>query len=222
MDDFKKKTYSELVVDYVKNRILSGHLSPGEPVMESSIASELSISRAPVREAMQILLREGLIESRPQKVKHVTALTSKQIRDSYFTGGILEAAAVAQVLDQYTDKDLEKLESILSKMKQIADNGDRLPELATLDNSFHNVLFSRIDNDLIKDLCRRSCQGISKFLLYRHWLKLFPAAKVYQRHKKIVDALKQKDAAIIEQVIREHYIESGEKMSVFGVDVYQE
>lgn len=222
MKDFKKKTYSELVVDYVKNRILNGYLSPGEPVMESSIASELSISRAPVREAMQILLREGLIESRPQKVKHVTALTAKQIRDSYFTGGILEAAAVAQVLHQYTNKDHEKLESILSKMKQIADNGDRLPELATLDNSFHNVLFSRIDNDLIKDLCRRSCQGISKFLLYKHWLKLFPATKVYQRHKKIVDALKQKDAAIIEHVIREHYIESGEKMSAFGVDVYQE
>jgi DNA-binding GntR family transcriptional regulator len=222
MNAFKRNTYSEQVVDYVKNRILNGSLSPGEPVMEISIASELSISRAPVREAMQILLREGLIESYPQKVKHVTALTSKQIKDSYFTGGILEAAAVAQVLHLYTDKDIDKLESILYQMKDIADKGEPLSKLAELDNSFHNVLFSRIENDLIKDLCRRSCQGISKFLLYKHWLKLFPARKVYQRHKKIVDALKTRDASIVEHVIREHYIESGEKMSVFGVDVYQE
>ncbi|MDT8378997.1 MAG: GntR family transcriptional regulator [Desulfotignum sp.] len=222
MNAFKRNTYSEQVVDYIKTRILNGSLSPGEPVMEISIASELSISRAPVREAMQILLREGLIESHPQKVKHVTALTSKQIKDSYFTGGILEAAAVAKVLNRYTDKDIDKLESILFQMKDIADKGETLSKLAELDNSFHNVLFSRIDNDLIKNLCRRSCQGISKFLLYKHWLKLFPAMKVYQRHKKIVDALKTRDAFIVEHVIREHYIESGEKMSAFGVDVNQE
>lgn len=221
MNEFKKQTYSEQVVEYVKNRIINGHLSPGDPILEISISSELSISRAPVREAMQILHREGLIESYPQKVKHVTALTAKQIKDSYFTGGILEAAAVAKVIDKYTYKDLEKLESILFQMKGIADKKEPLSKLAALDNSFHNVLFSRIENDLIKELCHRSCQGISKFLLYKHWLKLFPAIKVYQRHKKILNALKKRDPTIVEDVIREHYIESGEKMSAFGVDVYQ-
>jgi len=63
MNDFKKTTYSDQVADFVKNRILSGDLVPGDPIREMAIASELSISRAPVREAMQILIREGLIES---------------------------------------------------------------------------------------------------------------------------------------------------------------
>jgi DNA-binding FadR family transcriptional regulator len=48
---------------------------------------------------------------------------------------------------------------------------------------------------------------------------LFPAIKVYERHKEIVDALKTKDPQVIEVVIRNHYVESGERMSVFGADM---
>ena len=220
MNNFKKETYSDQVADYVKERILNGDLVPGAPITETAIASELSISRAPVREAMLILLREGLIESHPQRGKNITALTAKQIKNSYFTGGILEAAAVARALNYYTDEDIAELESIIAKMRQIAVNNGSVSDQAPLDNSFHDLLFSRIDNDLIIELCRRACQGISKFLLYKEWVKLFPAKKVYERHKQIVDALKTKDPQIIERIIREHYTESGERMSAFGVDVH--
>ena len=222
MNDFIKQTYSDQVADYVKNLILSGALVPGAPIKELAIASELSISRAPVREAMQILVREGLIESHPQKGKNVTALTAKQIKNSYFTGGVLEAAAVSQVLDKYTEKDISKLERIVAKMKAVADRNGPVSDQAPLDNAFHDLLFSRIDNELIVELCKRSCQGISKFLLYKHWVKLFPPKKVYERHKEIVAALKTKNPQNVERVIREHYISSGERMSAFGVDVYKQ
>ena len=222
MNNFRKTTYSDQVADYVKNRILSGDLAPGAPLNEVAIASELSISRAPVREAMQILVREGLIEFHPQKGKNVMALTARQIKNSYFTGGVLEAAAVAQALGQYTDQDIAKLERIIAKMKAGANKNGLVSNLAPLDNTFHDVLFSRIDNELVIELCRRSCQGISKFLLYKHWVKLFPPQKVYERHKEIVDALKTRDPQIVEGVIREHYMSAGKRMSAFGVDVHEE
>lgn len=222
MNDFIKQTYSDQVAVYVKNLILSGALAPGAPIKELAIASELSISRAPIREAMQILVREGLIESHPQKGKNVTALTAKQIKNSYFTGGVLEAAAVSQALDKYTEKDISKLERIVANMKAVADRNGPVSDQAPLDNAFHDLLFSRIDNELIVELCKRSCQGISKFLLYKHWVKLFPPKKVYERHKEIVAALKTKNPQNVERVIREHYISSGERMSAFGVDVYKQ
>ncbi|HKK09247.1 MAG TPA: GntR family transcriptional regulator [Bacteroidales bacterium] len=222
MNDFKKETYSEQVANYIKKRILNGNLSPGDPIKETVIASELSISRAPVREAMLILLREGLIELHPQRGKKITSLTAKQIKNSYFTGGVLEAAAVAEAIEYYTDKDIAELEGIISKMKRVADKGSSVSDQAPLDKAFHDLLFSRIDNELIVELCRRTCQGISKFLLYRQWVKLFPATRVYERHKEIVEALKTKDPQVVEFVIRNHYMESGERMSAFGVDVYKE
>jgi DNA-binding GntR family transcriptional regulator len=220
MGGLNKQTYCEQVVDFIRAKILAGELSPLSPVKEAAIADELSISRAPVREAMQILVREGLIEGHPQKRKYVRALTAKQIRNSYFTGGVLEAAAVAAVVECYSDEDIAALESIVARMLAVARQSGSVAEQAPLDDAFHDLLFTRVDNELVVELCKRSCQGISKFLLFKHWVKLFPAQMVYERHLEIVTAIKSRDQALVESVIRAHYISSGEKMAAFGVDVY--
>jgi len=222
MDGIKKLTYSEQVAEYVKQSILKGDLSPGDQVKEVGLSNKLGISRAPIREAMQILAREGLIESEPQKGKHVSALTAKQIKDSYFTGGVLEAAAVTEALRLYTEEDFLKLGRIVEKMRQVAGSDKDIDSLTQLDNAFHNVLFSRIDNELLLDLCRRSCQGISKFLLYKHWINLYSPQQVYERHLSILEALKAGKAAKIEKTVRKHYTDSGERMSKYGVDVLTE
>ena len=219
MNEFIKQTYSEQVAIYIRNLILDDKLLPGTPVEEATIAKELSISRAPVREAMQILIREGLLEAHPQKRKYVKKLTAKQIKNSYFAGGVLEAAAVAKALQDYTKKDIAELERIVKAMRNIASQNGSISDQVPLDTDFHDILFSRIDNALIVELCKRSCQGISKFLLYKHWVKIYTPQEVVERHKIIVDALKTKDPDKVEQVLREHYVSSGERMAKYGADV---
>lgn len=218
MNEFKKQTYSEQVADYIRGLILSGELAPGSAVEEAAVAKQLSISRAPVREAMQILVREGLIDAHPQKRKHVKELTSKQIKNSYFAGGVLEAASVANALDRYTEEDLKKLKEIVRDMNTIAQNDGSISDQVPLDTEFHDILFSRIDNGLVVELCKRSCQGISKFLLYRHWVKIYTPQEVVERHRVIIEALKTRDPNTVEEILREHYISSGERMAKYGAD----
>lgn len=223
--EIKKQTYSQLVVEYLRERILKGDYLPGSKIKEVELSQKLSISRAPIREALQVLVQEGLIVSKPQKGKYIVALTEKQIKDSYFTGAVLEAAAVANAIERYSEADINDLQAIVAEMGLLAEPYD--PDnpnegMAELDNRFHRVLFAKIDNDLIVDLCRRTCQGISKFLLYKHWLRLFTPSEMVKRHQQIVDTLKTKNALKAEAVIRNHYIEAGERMSKFGVDVYKE
>lgn len=222
MNEFKKQTYSEQVADYVRGLILNGELAPGSAVEEAAIAKKLSISRAPVREAMQILIREGLLDAHPQKRKHVKLLTSKQIKNSYFAGGVLEAASVANVLDQYTERDIAELENIVEDMNDIALKGGSVSDQVPLDTKFHDTLFSRIDNGLVVELCKRSCQGISKFLLYRHWVKIYTPLEIVERHRIIIEALKTKNPDTVEHILREHYVSSGERMAKYGADVPQE
>ena len=212
--NIKKETYTDLVVNYIKQSILNGTYKPGAKVKELTIAQKLSISRAPIREALQVLIKEGLVVWTPQKGKFITELTPKQIRDSYFAGGILEAAAVSTALHRYTAKDIKKLEEVTEKMRKVAENNQSNELLANLDDKFHKILFSRIDNEFIAEFCRRSCQGLSKFLLFRFWIKLYTAHEVYIRHKKIVDTLKQGDGVELEKQIRQHYYDAGERMSV--------
>lgn len=213
------KTYSEQIIVYIKNAILTGKLHPGDKVNEVVVASELSISRAPVREALQMLAKEGLITSIPQRGKFITALTAKQIRDSYFTGGVLEGAAVSSTISQFGQRDFDSLEKIVNEMKAVAEKGENGTTMAELDDAFHDILFSKTDNELIGELARRSCQGISKFLLFRHWKNLFTLQSIYERHQLLLDVLRSKDVVAIENTLREHYIESGERMAKYGVDV---
>ncbi len=219
MTGIKKQTYSEQVADYIKTCILNGELSPGDQIKEVELAEKLSISRAPIREALQILSREGLLHSMPQKGKYIATLTAKEIRDSYFTGGVLEGASTANSIDLFTETDFSDLEELVEEMRGIAETGGSLSRLAELDDGFHGILFSKTDNDLLVDLSRRSCQGISKFLLFRHWQNLFSPEEIHDRHRLILDTLRKKDPWAIEECIRMHYIESGKRMSRFGSDI---
>jgi DNA-binding GntR family transcriptional regulator len=216
--DMKKETYTDLVVTYIKRCILNGTYKPGTKVKELVIAQKLSISRGPIREALQVLVKEGLVVWAPQKGKFVTELNPKQIRDSYFAGGILEAAAVSTALHRYTAKDIKKLEEIAEKMRKVAEDNEPVELLADLDDKFHKILFSRIDNEFIAEFCRRACQGLSKFLLFRFWIKLYTAHEVYIRHKIIIDTLKRGDAVELEKQIRQHYFDAGERMSVASLE----
>lgn len=221
MNEFKKQTYSEQVADYIRGLILKGELAPGSAVEEAAIAKDLSISRAPVREAMQVLIREGLIDAHPQKRKHVKELTAKQIKNSYFAGGVLEAASVANALSQYTEDDIKDLEKIVREMAEVVRQNGSISDQVSLDTEFHDILFSRIDNGLVVELCKRSCQGISKFLLYRHWVKIYTPKEVVERHQVIIDALKTQNPETVEQVLREHYFSSGERMAKYGADFHK-
>ena len=217
--NFNKLTYSDQVANYIKECLLRGILSPGDQIKEVVLAEKLSMSRAPIREALQILVQEGLVVSKPQIGKQVAQLTAKEIRDSYFTGGVLEAAAVTQALPKYTEEDIKNLQSVLSEMYNLAEKQGPIENFAKLDNAFHEILFSRIENKLIINLCKRSCQGISKFLLHKQWLKIFTPTDVYKRHETIIDALKAGKPARLEKVIRQHYIDAGDRMAQYGMDV---
>ncbi|MCG8473127.1 MAG: GntR family transcriptional regulator [Desulfobacterales bacterium] len=210
------KTYSEQVTEYIKRSILEGSLNPGDKVNEVHVAATLSISRAPVREALQMLAREGLIISIPQKGKFINCLTKKQIKESYFTGGVLEGAAVAGSIERFTGDDLKALSEVVERMEQVASMETAADHMPALDDRFHEILFSRTDNTLLIELSRRYCHGLSKFLLFRHWRNLFSPRTVWDRHKRILDAVTTRDPHTIEHALREHYIEAGERMSRFG------
>ncbi|MDE5680964.1 MAG: GntR family transcriptional regulator [Mailhella sp.] len=115
--DFKKQTYAIQVSQFIRKMIQEGKLSPGAPVKENDLATFLNISRAPIREALQILTQDGLIVSEPQKGKTIRVLSPKEIIDGYALTAILEAEGIIMSLDNWTDEDNKDLLNILKKME---------------------------------------------------------------------------------------------------------
>lgn len=214
--DFKRETYCNQVADFIRKRIRDGEFLPGDAVKEAMLAERLGISRAPIREALQVLVQEGLITSEPQKGKRVRKVTAKEILDSYLVGGILEGAGVAESLKFWTDEDMVQLSAILYSMQNISDNAKGLDALMELDDAFHATLLMRCDNCRLVEIARLSCVTISKFLCYQHWLTLYSPHDFFERHSIISDAVHSRDAVLVERLLREHYHEIGLRMSERG------
>ena len=213
--DFKKQTYSNQVAHHIRETIRNGFLVQGDPVKEVLLAETLGISRAPVREALQTLIQEGLITSEPQKGKQVRKLTAKEIHDSYIVGGILEGAGVADSLSEWTAADMKKLTELLNIMERQSRHATSLDELVDIDEAFHGTLLMHCDNTQLVEMARSSCATISKYLCYRHWISMFTPQEFYRRHSVIAEAVYSRDATHVEQTLRAHYKESGARMAQF-------
>ena len=212
------QTYSEQIAQHIKSALLSGELSPGQKINEVSLANKLGISRAPVREALQLMVNDGLVVSIPQRGKFVRSLTPQEIRDNYELGGVLEGAVVAKSSLLLTEADFARLEDVIAQMQAIVPDAHYAAEYSRLDQIFHELLTTKQRNQACYELGRKTCQRISKFLLFRHWPYAFTQKEFVERHKEVLAAVKTHDGWQIENVIRQHYSSLGERMAPYGVE----
>lgn len=214
------KTYSQQVVEYIKDMLINGELAPGDKITELAIARVLSISQPPVREAMQILASEGIVEIKGKRGKYITKLSPKKVRDSYLSGGILESNVVVRSLDNFTSDHMERLEAIVTSMKESSDNAGSLEDFAKLDMNFHELLFEVADNTVARDLWFRSCQAVGKYFFFKGWCEMHTLQQKYERHLEILNVLKSGDKAQIEDIILEHYTSAGVLISSYAEKSY--
>lgn len=205
--DFKKQTYAIQLSQFIRKMIQEGKLSPGAPVKENDLATFLNISRAPIREALQILTQDGLIVSEPQKGKTIRVLSAKEIIDGYALTAILEAEGIIMSLDNWTDEDNKDLLNILKKMENKSKKAADITDLAELDELLHNMLLSRCTNEQLIENARRFSSNISKYLCREYWKKSFNPQSFYSRHKKVVDSFFTKNPEQIRKTIFDHYNE---------------
>lgn len=211
--DFQKQTYSLQVNQYIRKLIQQGKLRPGDPIKEAELSQMLGISRAPIREALQILVQEGLVSAEPQKGKTIRILTPKEILNGYSISAILESEGIIMSLHLWTEEDYNDLSHILETIKDKSSKVKDVDELQELDELLHNMLLSHCDNEQLIQMSRLSCSNISKFLCYPYWRAISDPSHFYERHKAVVDAIFTKDPEIIRKTIHYHYNEIAQIIS---------
>ncbi len=206
-----KRTYKDQVAEYLYNLILEGTLTPGDQVKESSLSVEMGISRAPIREGLKELISNGIIEYRPQVGNFVSQLSPKEIVDAYITRGILEGYAIATELEKFSEEELEDLEGMTRMMEKYAKKDNR-KMVVEVGDEFHSLLISKTHNIQLIEYTERLSLKLH-ILFYKHWSKLYNHEEIANRHLRIVESLKSRDPLRVEQVIREHYTETGTKIA---------
>jgi DNA-binding GntR family transcriptional regulator len=141
----------ELVLDKLREAILSGRFQPGQRLIERELVEQLGVSRTPIREALRKLELEGLVITVPYKGPVVTLPTPEDARELYEVRAALEGQATALLAARAQPQDLEQLEAHVRAAEEAVRAGDVRAVLAA-NNAFHDELARRCGNSLLESL----------------------------------------------------------------------
>lgn len=126
-------TTPEQIAARVADRILDDRLKPGSKIGEQELAAEFGFSRGPVRDALHILEREGLIKMVPRRGAIVTALSEEEIRELFEIRGALYEIVARKAVDLRDPEMISVLDAGFRRLKQFSeleDDGGRYAETA--------------------------------------------------------------------------------------------
>ena len=195
-------TLAEQVAKQLRRRILRGDLLPGAPVKERDTASTMGVSRTPMREAIRILSKEGLIVLRPSRSPIVAELNYKSVSDQAEVLTALEKLSAELACKNATPTDLDELQGIVDYMAANFYDTDPL-DMFEIDMSFHTAIAKASHNEALVETHR--------FYSQRLWHARYLAARqrrnrerVVTQHTAILAAMRARDASAARAAIDTH------------------
>lgn len=213
MGDTDRGTRVEKAVIGLRGLILSGEFAAGSRLPEVAIADRLGISRTPLRQAMDRLVNEGLLERIASGGCRVPQFHFEDIYDAIELRGVVEGIAARLAAERGADSDMlaEAREVVVAIDRAIADRSSiDFDAYVRLNARFHDLLARMSGSDLIRReierVCRMPLASPSAFLHGQEVIPDFVASLVraQDQHHDILDAIAAREGARAEALVREH------------------
>lgn len=204
----------QLAADAIRDMILSGELVPGERLVEDRLTQLLGISRPPLREAMRLLEREGLIRSVPRRGSVVTALTQADIREISSLRSTLEVMAIELGVPVTDQARLRPCHAALEAMAESARREDRAA-LARHSFEFHLAVVSLSGHRRLQEVY--SSLSLQMYIARNNELRerLFESLEEnVERHRRLLAVIESGDRAAVFAELPVH----GDRTLVEAVD----
>jgi len=206
------------VFQKIRDDILSGKYKDHEELKEVAIGEELGVSRTPVREAFRQLELEGLIQIIPNKGAYVTGITVKDVKDIYMIRSRLEGLCARWATEKITKEQLEEMEENVYLAEFHASKG-HMDQMAELDNRFHEILYEASDSKMLEHLLKDYHNYVLR--VRRRTLSTGRGSVSNDEHRKILEAIKDKNADLAEELAHQHMINAFDNMVKNGLyEVY--
>jgi len=191
----------EEVTSRLRDMIVEDILKPGERIQELEIASQLGVSRTPIREALKVLASEGLVEMLPLRAAVVKAFTAKDAQDMLKVIAQLEALAGSEAC-RASDAEIAAVLSLHAQMKVHFQNRNRHDYFA-LNQQIHNAIVGLAHNETLSSLHAILSKRMRRI---RYTGNALPTSwdEAMQEHEGMAEALQARDAERLARLMRQH------------------
>ena len=195
---------TEHVTERIRDAIISGRIAPGTWLPETKLATQLGVSRMPVREALARLEAEGLVKRVPYRGTMVVRLTADQVTESFMLRSLLEGFATKLATPHLTPEELAKLRSLAAQLDECARAGHH-EELPTLHREFHSTIYSKCGSATLIRWINELYNQFPKSLR-----RTFRFEEPPEECRRIADAIEAGDAELAGRLMSEH-LENGSR-----------
>lgn len=200
----ENQSIGERIFTTLRNLILNEDIERGEKLFESKLAEYLEVSRTPVREALQRLEQEGLIEAQPRRYYVVKGISAKDAVEIIYIRAALESMVVEKVCDEANEELLVKLEENLNESEKHLQNSD-IENLNHANGDFHKILLDFANMPRVATLLTNYYDYIIRFRKISLSIEE-RRYKVIESHRKIFNALKSNDKEEAVKAMKEHIL----------------
>jgi DNA-binding GntR family transcriptional regulator len=200
----------------LRERILSNEVPSGSRLVLRQLANQFDTSDIPVREALRMLERDGLVEMIPYRGARVTTLTAREIEETYFIRGHLESIATGLAAERITTTELDTLEELMVRMRDAVAAQDG-PGFSDLNREFHRTIVAACGNEMLRDLTMDIWQRHSGF---QRVFRMVPGriAASQAEHEGIMAALRARDTERAAKLALWHKLSVGDTVSTLVDD----
>ncbi|MFF2139602.1 GntR family transcriptional regulator, partial [Streptomyces sp. NPDC058193] len=190
----------DLAYETLRRRIIEVELQPGERLVERDLATELEVSRIPLREALRLLAAEGLVVLVPHRGALVAPFTPGDVRDLFDVRESLESLAARLAAERADEDGLARLAAGLDAAREATRAHDRAA-IAAANAAFHTDIVELASNALLS--------GVMRPLEARmHWLFRLTARRDPDQqcaeHERMYEAIAARDADLAARLAHEH------------------
>ena len=187
----KVQSAKERIYEALREWIVDGTLAPGEKILDSEIAKHFSVSTTPVREAMQLLADQKLIDIFPGRESRVSAIGNVDIPQIYRMLADLHSLALEFAFSKINSGIIAKLQEINNQFAIACAKNDHKQSTA-LDEEFHDLFVTLADNAFLTDFINiLDCHILRIENIY--YEKLSDRTDSVEVHNQIIEALKKGD-----------------------------
>ena len=204
------KTRTQLIVEILREKILSGEIVAGQPLRQAALADELNVSRIPVREA------EGLVTFEPHKGASATELNLDQVDELFELRAMIEGDLLAASLVNITDEALNQATEILAKLDNALGKENAANTWSELNSDFHNCLYSGANRPQTADLVNILNKNADRYIRM-HLLWAGGISKAGPEHAEMLALCKARDIEKSVDKLKQHILNSRDEIKAFLV-----
>ncbi|GGE40588.1 GntR family transcriptional regulator [Agaricicola taiwanensis] len=193
------------VYDTLRRQIMAGRYAPGVQLKEEQIAESLSVSRTPVRAALQRLVGDGLLRSATNRGVFVAEWTRWDIEDVFELRLALEPLAAGLAAQRATEEQIAEMTALTDRMDDLADETfrERLQDIQNANHAFHDLVIQAAGSPRLAQFAL-SLTGMPMIVGTFHFYDYMDMRGSVQHHRELIEAIKAKDRYFAAQVMAVH------------------